>query len=217
MDDSPEVRVPDADRADRPAGVIPDYSTLRPARVPTPMGAVAVVAVKIVGLYCFVQALPLVYQIPSNVILLFTGGAYSMVDGLLNMLHPLLYVAAGFLLVRRATWVATRVLGFEEPSHALRDRSPGRLIQTIAFSVLGVWLAVEGLVETVRLLVQARYYAVSTGGDVFQAMFEEPSEVAAAATRLCLGVWLFFGSKRLARFWSALRKPNASHAPAAFP
>jgi hypothetical protein len=220
MDEANEVRTADDDLAARPVGgpaTIPDYSTLRPARVPTPMGALAVVAVKIVGLYCFVQALPLVYQIPSNVILLFTGNGVGTVDSVLFLLHPLLYVGAGVVLVRHATWVATRVLGFEEPPDDLRARAPGRLLQSIAFAVLGVWLTVEGLVEVVRLLVQARYYAVSTGTDVFQSVLEEPSSVAAAGTRLAIGVGLFVGSKRLARFWAVLRSPVGGRQPEPIP
>ena len=217
MDDSTEVRVPDADVADRPAGVIPDYSTLRPARVPTPMGAVAVVAVKIVGLYCFVQALPFIYLIPADLILMLSGGGHNAVDLLVNLLHPALYLVAGFLIVSRATWVATRVLGFEQPSEELRARAPGRVIQAVAFAVLGVWLVIEGLAEALRLLALARYHAVTTDSDVFKALFEEPMDVVAAAARLGLGVWLFFGSKRLARFWAGLRKPDTARRPEAFP
>ena len=83
---------------------------------------------------------------------------------------------------------------------------------------MGVWLAIEGLAEVVRLLVLSRYYAVTSDSDVFKALFEEPSDVAAAGTRVGLGVWLFFGSKRLARFWAGLRRPDAApHRPDAFP
>ncbi|CAA9371709.1 MAG: hypothetical protein AVDCRST_MAG64-174 [uncultured Phycisphaerae bacterium] len=224
MDDDRPVGVADAagERADggnaRPTVpmAIPDYSTLSPTGArPTPMGVVGVVAVKIVGLYCFVQALPFLYLIPMNLFLLFSRQGYSASDLALNLLHPTLYLAAGVLLVRWASWVATRVLGFEQPSEDdARPAAPGRRLQTIAFSVLGLWLVLGGLVELVRLFVQARY--LPGPDDVIQSALEEPSELFAAFVRVGLGIWLFFGSKRLASFWRRFRMdPARADTPAA--
>jgi len=193
---------------------IPDYSTLPSAGPPpTPIGIAAVVAVKIVGLYCLVQALPFIYVIPSHLILLFSGDGYGVTDVIVNLLHPSLYLVAGVLLVRRATWVATRVLGFENPSDDPRPAAPGRRLQAIAFSVVGLWLVLAGLVELVRLFVQARYDAGDD--DVIQSALYEPSSLAAAGAQLALGAWLFFGSKRLASFWHRFRmRPARPDLPA---
>ena len=202
-----------ADRATGAIATIPDYSTLGPARPPTPMGVVAVVAVKIVGLYCFVQALPLLYAVPAALILMFSGRGYDFVSGILNFLYPAVYLLAGVFLVRRATWVATRVLGFAEPAGDSEPRSPGRRLQAIAFSVVGIWLVIGGLVDAVDLFVQAHSDARLSGGDVIQTAFAEPSELVATAVQLALGVGLFFGSKRLADFWHRFRTPSAVRRP----
>lgn len=195
------------DRAEVASVTIPDYSALPPARPsPTPMGVVAVVAVKIVGLYCLVQALPFLYLIPADAILLFRGPSFGAIDIIVNLLDPTLYLVAGILIIRRANWIATRVLGFEEPTaEEVRPRAPGRRLQAIAFSVLGVWFVIGGLTEAVRLFVQARTYAEYSDSDVIQSVFDEPAPLVAAGVQLALGLCLFFGSRQLASFWHRFR------------
>lgn len=214
MADAHEVNTDD-DHADAPTAAlatIPDYSTLPPARVPTPMGVVAVVAVKMVGLYCFVHALPLVYMVPADLILMTTGAGLGPVDAVVNLLHPVAYLALGIALVRGAAWVATRVLGFEEPSDPPRVRAPSRRVQAIAFSVVGLWFVATGLADVVWIFTQAHRDSRIVGGDVIESAFEDPATLARVTTELGLGVWLFFGSKRLALFWHRLRmQPVPAH------
>ena len=210
MDDANETAAVEGAFVTPPVAVlapVPDYSTLPPARPPTPMGVVAVVAVKIVALYCVVQALPFIYIIPANLILLFSGRA-SALDIVLNMLDPAMYLLAGFVLVKHATWVATRVLGFEAPSDEPRAHAPGRRLQAVAFSVLGIWLVVEAAVEAVRLFVQARADASDIDNDVVATGLRDPAAIAAVVLRLALGVALFFGARRLAHYWHRFRNPH---------
>jgi hypothetical protein len=191
---------------------IPDYSTpARDRRAPTPMGGVAVVAVKLFGLYCLVQGLPLAYLIPADAYAMFRGPDFGIWEIAFNLMHPVVYIAAGVFLIYRADWVATRVLGFEPMSEAdpARERQrgpgPGRTLQAIAFSVVGLWLVVAGLAEVVRLLVLARYNARYTGDDAIKTALEEPSSLIGAGVQVALGAWIFFGSKRLAAFWHRFR------------
>lgn len=140
-----------------PATPIPDYSTLpHVRRAATPMGVVAVVAVKVVGLYCLVQGLPLAYLLPTDLYVMIAGPDRSLWDILFNLVHPVFYILAGLVLIRGAEWVATRVLGFEPTSEGDRvnPRGQGRALQAIAFSVAGVWFVVTGLTEIVPPLLR---------------------------------------------------------------
>lgn len=63
----------------------------------------------------------------------------------------------------------------------------------------------------------ARYYAMENSDDVLQTVLDEPSGLAAAGAQLALGVWLFFGSKRLAAFWHRFRMRSRSDSAADAP
>lgn len=214
MNDADEVGDAEDDLSTRPVAAlatVPDYSTLPPARPSTPMGVVAVVAVvavKLAGLYCFVEALPFVYLIPADLVLLFSGGDFGSPAIVVNLFHPTAYLLAGLLLVRRASWVATRVLGFEDPADYSRGHAPGQQLKAIAFSVVGVWLAVGGLVEAARVLVQAHSDAGITGDDLIQSALRDRASLTAVVLQLALGVWLFVGASRLAQYWHRFRNPQ---------
>ena len=192
---------------DQPAAMIPEYAreiSVRPASVP--WGVAAVVAVKVSGFVLLVGALPLLYLVPSYVFALGrTGWQYSG-EYLLSLLGPALYLAVGAFLIWRAHWVATSVLGFSDAREEFAFRAPGRRFQALAFSVLGVWLAISGTGELAGVIARASITSKVYGNDLTRgdSLFAW-ADVSAPFVKLVAGVCLFLGAKRLAHYWHRFR------------
>ena len=173
-------------------------------------GAAAVVAVKVAGLYCLLQALPIVYLLPAYVIAMSNVGGLAPADFTVGLLIPVVYLIAGFLLVMKANWVTTEVLGFADPHDVPPPPPPGEPwtagAQAIAFSVLGVWLAVTGVGELLGAAVEGLRDVRVYGEDVTRGASIVDWRVAiAAGVKIAAGFGLFFGGKRLAEFWRRAR------------
>jgi hypothetical protein len=101
----------------------------------------------------------------------------------------------------------TAVVASEPPGHG-----PAQF-QAIAFSILGVYFCASAIPSLVYLLTRIIGDGVSsgTGSPISRAEGFLPS-LLHYGVQILLGIWLFFGSKRLSAWWWQLRHPELQYA-----
>jgi hypothetical protein len=171
---------------------------------------VASLALKLVGIYSLLQGMSLVSYMPGLLMhyRAYRAASIAMEMLLLGLGPYALSLGVGIFLLLFADRLAPRLL--PEPAPGQADSPPPALVRTsgpelqaVAFSVVGLLL----IVWSARSLALAawNFYA---GSRVIVEALERPGwgrYALEAAVECGLGVWLFFGSKRLAGFWQRLR------------
>ncbi len=180
---------------DAPAAV--EYQT-GPVEVTLP--GVAVVGVKLLGLYALLLATTYLVYIPA---LFISGGRARWAEALIYALPAASYIAAGIVLLFGSEWVVARILGV---SHGgLPPTSFDEHFQAMAFSIVGVLLIVWGAAGGAQAV--ANYAAeqgliasglVPDGGWDF-TLLAEP------AVELVGGLVLFLRGRGLAALWHRMR------------
>lgn len=164
---------------------------------------VATLAVKLVGVYMIIQGFPDLVQIGQ-----LGFGGLSRISTMLWVYYLgmlVFYVGIGALLLVYGQRVSGRLLPKPDVSGSVAPApwSPVEL-QAVAFSVLGmiliaVW-ALPGLVfDCWRYFF--RHNPDAPPGQVIDVM----PYLVRHALELGLGLWLFYGSKRLSLYWQRLR------------
>jgi hypothetical protein len=171
---------------------------------------VAALSLRLVGLYALLQGMYLFTYLPALLVNYRSYRASSLgMDALLFWMGPyVLSLGAGLLLLLFADRLAPRVLpapaaGDGGAAPAALVRTSGPELQAIAFSVVGLLLVVWSA-KSLALLAWALYRA-EPGVSFPNA--EWGKHAMEFVVECGLGVWLFFGSKQLARFWQRLRGP----------
>jgi hypothetical protein len=183
--------------------VIPEYARQIAARPPAlPWGVVGVVAVKIGGFVLLLQGLPLLYLAPTYLVAFMASGRDLGLEFLLTLFLPTVHFGLGLFLIWRAHWVAVVVLGFSDAREEFGFRSPGRRFQALAFSVLGVWVAIVGASELTGVIASSVWSARMGSPEMAGIQW---SDVVMPLVKLGAGVGLFFGAKRLAHYWHRFR------------
>lgn len=149
-----------------------------------------VVALKILGIYLLVRAIEFTGSIGYLVGALTRGDEVSWYF-LGGVIPFLLYIAAGFCLIKWAEPIAAKLSGKEE-APAVEGPLDKSALQEIAFSTVGILIVVGALpklVRTVPLLSQQWTH---------QRTLEIWASIIALALQLGIGLFLFLGSKGLA-------------------
>ena len=158
--------------------------------------ALGTIGLQLVGLYCFINALPVLAMIAG-----FLGASgRAVADSVLAAFIPFTaYAAMGVLLIRFAPRISVWLFRDNAAGIMAGPVAPGtgQYIQAIAFAVAGAVLVVTTLPNIVSLI----WYALSDMGAGFPAssMLVEP------VIRFLGGLALFLQSKGLARLWHKIR------------
>ena len=173
---------------------------------------VAALALRVVAIYALLQGMYLLVYLPG---LLMNYRAYRSAsigtEVLLLGLGPYaLSLGVGVMLLLFADRLAPRLL--PEPAAGQEDGAPPALVRTsgpelqaVAFSVVGLLLA---LWSAKSLALAAWHF--SRKQDAVDALDAWGTQALEFAVECGLGLWVFFGSKRLALFWQRLRGQAAS-------
>jgi hypothetical protein len=151
-------------------------------------GDVAALTVRIVGVYVFLQGLPFTayaFQYPFF-------SRYSAPF----LITVVVFVGLGTLLITQAGWIARWLLPKQVGDGVSpREGSPD-LLQAVAFSVIGVLLGAGGCRDIAYLIWRYTFESIrSIPHESFGLTWFKPT------VELAMGIWLFFGSKRLSRYW----------------
>jgi hypothetical protein len=113
------------------------------------------------------------------------------------------------LLLVFARWLSLLLFG-RLGERRMRLGPPGRRLQAVAFAVAGVVFFVDGVAEAVQAVVNHLYNAGEIDIDAEYGRWDHLADSGgSAAVQIVAGLWLFFGSKALARLWHRLRtEPN---------
>ncbi len=195
-DTSPAVPLAYAPRGDRnPLGALT-------------VGEAAILAVRVLGLYFILEALPILSAITMIFFSSRPTPGIAPEQILTQLSYPFFYGAIGIVLLTKSSWVACRMLGVaswpgESPLHV-----SARQLQAVGLSIFGVILAISGAEDFIRGIVT--YLRAEVAGDVIYRGAIDLATLASGMFKLFVGVWLFVGSKRLSVWWQKIRStaPN---------
>jgi uncharacterized membrane protein len=167
---------------------------------------IAALALRLLGIYCLVTALPYISAlgVPFG-----TGlPLQERVGAILGVYVPFgTWIIVGLLLLVYAHHLG-RWLVSGESEQPLSERWTSRQIQAIAFSVAGIYLLAVSLPDLCMFVVQAiaAYIAVSgmPKAQVQAVMQQQGAHVIASLLRTALGLWLFLGAKGWSNLWHRL-------------
>jgi hypothetical protein len=171
---------------------------------------VASLALKLLGVYAIIHALPFLQYLGAIAALPRSERANvaTAVWAYLAVLVPFLLVAAvAFILLTHSESIA-RMLVKED-----REIAPGgpsmRDVQTIAFSIVGVLvfiLAIPGIYQSIlSLWYLGRGYYGGPSPERSQLYLKIATSAAGPVIQCTLGLVLFFRSRGLANFWHSLQ------------
>jgi hypothetical protein len=186
---------------------------------------IAMLCFRVVGMVVLLQAVahaPELVNLAGRAIdLLMTG---SLVTGLLygtGAAVPLLMAAIGIWLWRKAGVVAAWATGHDlqdEPDEPDAAPAPGEpaagggltveMLERVALTTLGVWVLVNAIPETCRLLAQALATSDDDSMSSYLAQFNAywVGGLVAAVIRLFLGFWLLFKTDGIVRLLDRMRR-----------
>jgi hypothetical protein len=157
---------------------------------------IGTIGLQLVGVYCFINALPVLAMMASFV----GAGGRAVAGSVLAAFIPLAaYAALGVLLIRFAPRISVWLFRDNAGGVMAGPVTPGtgQYMQAIAFSVAGAVLVVTTLPNIISLI----WYALADMGAGFPAshMLVEP------VMRFLAGLALFLQSKGLAQLWHKIR------------
>ena len=186
----------------RPPIVEPSSAPQQPLGYESAQGSVAIsigsIAVKLLGVYCIVLALPVVSYAARIFQQVGTRGPGM---GWIVLLYSpyLIYAGAGAVLIRAGDWIAARLFGGGSMLTPLRGPA-GEYWQAMAFSIAGVMTLLHALPSAAMNLYYLAQSARNPRGD----------DLVLVLAEIITGLVLFLGSKGLARFWHKLRTAGTS-------
>jgi len=168
----------------------------------------AALAVKLMGVYLIVQTIPILVDL----------GAWAL-EGV--RMRPVLgyylvrlgfFAGLGLVLIatgdRVGVWLLPEPTAMPSPPASIEARD----LQAAAFAFVGVLMvaawALPGLIYDGWL-----YYYGNAASDNLQRMPNVGALIARHVLELLLGIWLFYGSKRLSGYWQRVRseRPMSEH------
>ena len=160
-------------------------------------------SLKLAGIYCLIMAIShFGYAIPS-VVILGRRGFWSMLL-LLSLTPFVLLLLFGVYLIfssKLPSKMASSMIQEEKTTcFTFQD------IQVLAFSIIGVWLLSSAIPNFIRNIVEIMVMHLTSQQSV--PVFRDKyfiSRIVAAVLKSALGIYLFSGSKGLAKLWQKLQ------------
>jgi hypothetical protein len=172
---------------------------------------VAALALKLLGVYAIIQALSLLQILGTFSIMpqMSRGGIALQAWTYFAALVPFLLVAIVAVVLLTRSEALARLIMKEEQAFTLPGSLTSRDIQTIAFSVAGVFILLHALPGLLQLATGLWYYSSASSGrqslgDTFIWRSLWTSTVS-PVVQCVLGIVLFFRSRGLANLWHSLQ------------
>ena len=167
-------------------------------------------SLKLAGIYCLIMSLSyLSFAIMSVVSFLRGQGFWDMLTSITPFVLLLLSFTPVVLLLLFGAYLifskklpskmaSSMIEGEEEQTTSFTFQD----IQVLAFSIIGVWLLSSAIPTFIRPIVQiiVMHSTSQRSGSVFINSYIIP-QIVAAVLKLALGIYLFSGSKGLAKLW----------------
>ena len=165
---------------------------------PVPLPGLAVVGVKLLGLYALLHAIPQLVSLPVYFWVGEGRGLYAM----LSLLPVATYLAAGLVLLWQTEWVVRRVARI--PAEEMPPATFNEHFQGVLFSVVGVVLIAWALADLAQDVVQFAYIEANRNtGAVLPATGY--TTVVEPLVQLAAGLVLFLRGRGLASLWHRMR------------
>jgi hypothetical protein len=139
-------------------------------------------------------------------------GSYNLFSALFSMIPALINAAAGVYLIRKSHALGAGLLPGGDPEAPIATISLYDA-QTVAFSVVGLYLLAASIARFCAVYPTLSYMPRNTYVTGPRPGFVNVTE---AVAQFVLGLFLFFGSRLLARLWWSLN-PRAAYPAAAEP
>lgn len=165
-------------------------------------------SIKLVGICCLIMAIThLSYAIHSIVSLIRQQGFWSWLTSITSLISLLLHLIPfvllmlfGFYLIfsdKLPSKMASSMIQQEKTtSFTFQD------IQVLAFSIIGVWLLASTIPNFIQAIVRITALYSSSQQSVSGYFI---SQIVTAVLKLALGIYLFSGSKGLAKLWQKVQ------------
>jgi hypothetical protein len=171
---------------------------------------IADVALKILGVFAFLQAISATQYTFMFSAPLLTASHPMTADAWLTLaslaVPVLLLLVAAIVLVAKSKRLSARMFPPVDSSNAPQAAFSKEELQALAFSVLGVYVVLMAVPKLMELGVNL-FTASSVSSPEVQRSFTRRTWVAgiSAIVQASLGILLFLRARGLAKFWHALR------------
>jgi hypothetical protein len=166
-------------------------------------------ALKLLGIYAIIEALPLIQTIGGALGMLASGQGRDMVTlwTLVGMFIPLVLMAvAGMLLLAFSRGLAPLLVGEDKPL-GLATALSGADVQAIGFSVVAVLILLQAIPQLTQVVVNWQYAASRSPSEPVPAYVARAIWQAAVSggIQLVLAVVLFLRARGLSNLWRRLQ------------
>jgi hypothetical protein len=168
------------------------------------------VALKVLGIYCFIQALPLLLQ-AALVPFIGLQNVESFnwkLQIIVMLLYVALYLIISYILVfRTAAVLRLMALGADAEGPVVNDSPPS--YAPLAFSLLGAFFAISSIGHVLSNLIKlaSQWKEASANYGMFREaiLMNIRPDLIEHATKLILGIALMMGREKLGKLWKRMR------------
>jgi hypothetical protein len=153
-------------------------------------------SLKLAGIYCLIMAITHLSFASMTVVSTWRKGFLYMLISIIPFVSLILFGAYLIFSSKLPSKMASSMIQEEKTtSCTFQD------IQVLAFSIIGVWLLSSAIPRFIQAIARITVYSTSQQSvSVFENSFII-SQIVAAVLELALGIYLFSGSKGLAKLW----------------
>lgn len=169
---------------------------------------IASLALKLLGIYCLIQALTFLAGVLNlvglNAAKMDLSWSLLVVAGVLPILG---YLLAGFVLLAFGDRVSEKLMHEDKVAGARVSKITTREVQTLAFSVVGIYVIATSLPDLASLLWSIAFYYRKGGPELARAGAENVWQSAIqVVVEFAVGAGLFLGSRGVSSLWFFLQK-----------
>ena len=154
---------------------------------------IGAVALKLMGVYCLIQAAPMVqlfFYLPT-----FAPRGFSSLDLVRGFLFYGVQLALAVALIFFTDPLARRLFRGELAQAATIEAPVGPYLQAVAFSILGVWISVDALAKIVHIVMEFNWRWAP----------RESSNLVEPILKAAGGIFLILRGPGLALLWHKIR------------
>ncbi len=156
-------------------------------------------SLKLAGIYCLIMSIPHV-GIVIGAVSTWRLGFLFMLISITPVVLLLLFGAYLIFSSKLASKMASSMIQEEKTtSFTFQD------IQVLAFSIIGVWLISSAIPYFIYAIVRIVEHSTSQQSVPVFRDSNIISQIVTAVLKLALGIYLFSGSKRLAKLWQKVQ------------
>ena len=150
-------------------------------------------SLKLAGIYCLIMSISYLSFAIMNVVSAWMKGSLYMLISIIPSVLLLLFGAYLIFSSKLPSKMASSMIEEEKTtSFTFQD------IQVLAFSIIGVWLLSIAIPTFIQAILQI---TVLYSGSQRSVPVYSISQIVASVLKLALGIYLFSGSKGLAKLW----------------